>query len=591
MSRYTKESLDILRQKVDLVDVLRSHLQLKKAGGSYKALCPFHDEKSPSFVVQSGDTHYHCFGCGAHGDAIQFLMQHLRMTFSDAVAHLADRFSVVLEAQDAKEEKGVSRSRLKEALDAAVGFFQHYLLYSEEGVVAVRYLMKRGLDLPFIQAFQIGLAPRQEGLLQSFLRSKRFTDEEMIEAGLFAVRGGQVRDFFQERITFPIHDATGSCIGFSARKIRDEVFGGKYINTRETPLFKKSKVLFGLHHSRKRIAKEGHAIIVEGQLDALQLIYHGFDYTVASLGTAFGEDHVRELQRLGATRVYLLFDGDKAGREAAIKTGHHFQKAGIEVMVAVVDSDMDPDLLLAKEGPCAITRELLASKEYLAFLIHELSQKYNPQSPAEKQKIVDEVKAKVAEWTNSVMVHESLKKAARILGLPEDLVGLDLPQRGAVAKQSAVVTPLKSIDPNRILETDLLRWLIVCRDMLPEMLHVVQKNLSIDDFKEPLSQMVYKEILQKAEEGKPFDLVECAPQAEAEEFSDYLSLILNKKVNREKARDLFVNTIQKIKERNWMQERELIKVKIHSGMAGDDEVLALARRFDELKKSPPKVVL
>jgi len=146
MSRYTNESLITLRQKIDLVEVLGSHIQLKRAGASYKALCPFHEEKSPSFVVQRGDSHYHCFGCGAHGDAIQFLMQHIRMSFADAVSHLAERFSVTLEETAIKEEQGVSKMRLKAALSSACRFFRYYLLESEEGNEYLEYLVKRGFS-------------------------------------------------------------------------------------------------------------------------------------------------------------------------------------------------------------------------------------------------------------------------------------------------------------------------------------------------------------------------------------------------------------------------------------------------------------
>src|ERR1700733_5486077 len=357
MARFTNESLQQLKTRINLEEVLSQHVQLKRSGSGFKALCPFHDEKSPSFVVNKGDTNYHCFGCGAHGDAIAFLMQHLKLGFSDAVQQLAERFHVTLEVAEGKsDEKGPSRPRVKDALDAACRYYQALLLYTEEGHQALSYLFKRGISLDFIYAFRVGCASKQSGLLRSYLHSLGFGDEELVDAGLLTDRK---REFFYDRITFPILDPAGAVIGFSARKYKETTTGGKYINSRETAVFKKSKVLFGLHHSRRKIIKQKQAIIVEGGLDALQMIYNGFDTTVAALGTTFGEAHVHELVHLGVTRVFLLFDGDDAGQAAAVKVGHLFQKQSVEVHVATLGSGSDPDSLLAKEGPIAISKALV----------------------------------------------------------------------------------------------------------------------------------------------------------------------------------------------------------------------------------------
>ncbi len=219
MPIFSKESLETLRQKIDLVDVLSSHIDLKRAGASYKALCPFHDEKSPSFMVQKGDTHYHCFGCGAHGDAISFLMTYQKMNFNDAVESLAQRFSVPLEIVEG-EAKGPNKAVLKEALDLASRFFHFYLLHTDEGHEALRYLYSRGLDLPFIQHFQIGLSPKAPGALRKVLHSKFVRDETLQEVGLIVPgKEGGWRDFFHERITFPICDASGAVIGFFCPQI------------------------------------------------------------------------------------------------------------------------------------------------------------------------------------------------------------------------------------------------------------------------------------------------------------------------------------------------------------------------------------
>ncbi len=187
MAIYTKESLETLRQRVDLVEVLNTHLDLKKAGAAYKGLCPFHDEKTPSFMVQKGDTHYHCYGCGAHGDAIQFMIEYQKLSFSDAIENLAQRFGVILETVDNNfEKKGHSKARIKETLQLATELFQFYLLHTNEGKEALEYLYKRNISLEFIQYFGIGLSPKKGGILRKALHSKYISDELMIEAGLLA---------------------------------------------------------------------------------------------------------------------------------------------------------------------------------------------------------------------------------------------------------------------------------------------------------------------------------------------------------------------------------------------------------------------
>lgn len=592
MSRFTKESLETLKSRIDLPEVLSQHIELKRAGAAFKALCPFHDEKSPSFVINRGDAHYHCFGCGAHGDAIQFLMQHVKLSFSDAVQQLAERFQVQLETLESNPDaKRVNRSRLKEALETACRFYQTYLLHTEEGRVGIDYLYKRDLDLGFIHTFRVGLSPKLEGIFRKFMHQSGFGDEELEEAGLLAKRGERYRDFFQERIMFPILDAQGSVIGFSARKYKEGTYGGKYINTSETPLFKKSRVLFGLASSRRRIVKQKQAIIVEGGLDATRMIYHGFDLTVAALGTAFGEDHAHELIHLGVQKVFLLFDGDNAGQEAAVKVGHMFQKKGVEVNVATLGDGQDPDSLLVKDGPVAITQAIIEAKDYLSFLVAHFTKRLTGNSPAEKNQMIQELVQRIREWDNAVMVHESLKRLSALTQVPEDILGVGGVQpRSIIFKRSVANAATQNIDPDRILEGDLLRWLILCGPSVSDLISLSTANIQDADFRVPVAQKVYASVIQTLSEKRELDLLQLTADIDAEEMPLFLSEILSKKVNRDRAREQFVETLLRIKERNWMHEREQVKMKIHSGKATDDELMQLVKQFDELKKSPPKVV-
>ena len=588
MPSFTRDSLETLRSRIDLVEVLTPYVKLQRAGSAYKGLCPFHEERSPSFVIQKGDSHYHCFGCGAHGDAIQFLMTHLRMSFLEAVESLAERFHVPLEeAQGQEKPKGLPKALLKEALDKAAELYHFFLLHTLEGHAALDYLYNRGLDLDFIRKFQFGLAPKQAGLFLRAMRAEKFTDDVLEEVGLYT----KGREFFSDRITIPIRDAVGSCIGFSSRKYKVDTFGGKYINTSETSLFKKSKVLFGLSYCRKTIAKERKAMIVEGQIDALRLIDAGFDWTVAGQGTAFGEDHAKELIHLGIRKVYLAFDGDTAGQEAAVKVGNIFSKDGIEVVVVNMPEKCDPDQLLMEKGPAEWQKLLDSSGDYLSFLVAHLSKTLNVNTPAGKNELVMTIANRIREWDHPLMVHESLRKLAKLTGTPEALIGA--PEENApqiYIKRSASVT-FTDIDPDRILEADLLRWLLLMGQALPQLYDVAAANLTIEHFRVMASRGLFEKIMEAFKAEKPLDLLSLAIDLENPDHQLFMAEVLQKKINRERALACFIETVQRLLERQWMYEREQIKIKIYSGGCSEAEVLELARKFDQLKKVRPQAVV
>lgn len=588
MGTFSRESLELLRSRIDLVEVLNPYVKLQRAGAAFKALCPFHDEKSPSLVIQKGDSHYHCFGCGAHGDAIQFLMTHLKMSFVEAVENLAERFHVTLEevAQGEEQSKGPSKAALKDALLRAHELYQFSLLHTIEGHGALDYLYGRGIDLDFIRTFELGYAPKQPGLLQKILEAQKIPLPILESAGLVS-RG---REMFAERITIPIRDSAGHVIGFSSRKFKPDTFGGKYINSPETAVFKKSKVLFGLSYSRKTIAKEKKALIVEGQIDALRLIHSGFTWTVAGQGTAFGELQAQELIHLGVREVFLALDGDTAGQEAAIKIGHIFQKAGVEVQIVKLPEKWDPDLILQEKGPQEFQKLLERSVDYLTFFVDRLTLSLNVQSPAGKNELIQTISKKIREWDHPLMVRESLKKLARLMQVPESLLSVgdeSIPQ--VYLRKSASVT-LFEVDPDRVLEADLLRWLLLMGESVPELLNIAERNLKPEHLRLQASRILFEKYSHAVREGKPRDLLSLAIDLDQAEPQLFLAEILQKKVNREKAMPFFIETIEKILERNWMQEREEIKLKIFSGKCSEEEVLALAKQFDQLSKTRPQIV-
>ena len=591
MDVLKKESLELLRSRIDLVEALEPHLDLKRAGATFKACCPFHEEKTPSFIVKRGDSHYHCFGCGAHGDAIAFFMNHLKMSFIEAVEHLAERFQIYLEREEMTGgDQRLSKKVLKEAMEKASEFYHTSLLHTKGGHRALLYLYERGITLEFIRTFRIGWAPDEVDLLMCFLSGEKISDEISEMVGLIRVtQSGRKRDFFSDRITFPVQDKMGAVIGFSARKIREETFGGKYINTSETPLFKKSHILFGLSHSRRRIAKERRVIVVEGQIDALRLIHEGIDFVVAGQGTAFGEGHVGELLGLGVNHAYLALDADAAGKAAAVKIGNLFQKKGVEVSIVPIPEGFDPDTLLQEVGPQGFLHLLEQSQTYLSFLVAYHSSQIDMNSPSGKNELVKALSAQIRAWEEPVMIHESLRKLAELLRMPENLIGVDdvvIPNL-YVKREEAV--SMHRFDPDKVIESDLVRWLLLAGESHPEIVERIALNLSKEDFKHPLTGKLFEIYYQFVAEEKPRDLLSIGIQLADGEEEGFLSELLQKKINMQRIEEGVNDTIKNLLTRKWMEQREALKAKIHEGSLPDETLLELARAFDEMKRNPPQV--
>ncbi len=591
MKAYTKESLELLRSRINLVEVLEPHVRFTKSGASYKGLCPFHDEKTPSFIVNRSDSHYHCFGCNAHGDAISFLMNYQKLSFQESVEYLADKFQVHLEYQEGKKDyAGPSKLEIKNVLDIAARFYNFYLMHTEDGKRALEYLYKRAVDLDFVKIFQIGYSPKDPYIFQKYMADNKVSKNLLQIAGLVRTYpSGQAKDFFTDRIMIPIKDAFGKTIGFTARKYNDEVIGGKYVNTPETLVFKKSKVLFGINYSRKQITKQRKAIVVEGQLDALRLIHQGYSNTIASQGTAFTEDHANELINLGINQVYIAFDSDSAGIDAAIKVGDIFQKKAIESYVLEIPNGLDPDSILIEHGPKFFDKLLKEAKDYLTFLVNTYSKRINVKSPAGKNELVQTIVNKIKRWEQPLMVHESLRKLAKLTKTPEEIIDQNKIALNIYQKEEK--TSEFKVNPDLILEADILRFLFLMGQTTEEFVKIAQLNLKDFHFKVEACKNIYFKYLTSYKENKSKDLLSLIIDMENEEHQKFLSEILEKKINPDRAKESFFVAVQKVLNRHWMEKREEIRQKIQSGTCSDEKAIELAKKFDEIKNQRPEIIL
>ena len=380
-----REDVETVRERAQIEDFVGAHVTLKSAGvGSLKGLCPFHDERSPSFHVRPQVGRWHCFGCGEGGDVISFVQKIDGLSFTEAVEHLAGRTGVELRYEEGGGPRsGVdtgSRRRLLEAHSVAAQFYAEQL--ATPGAAAGRaFLAERGFDRSHAEQFGMGFAPQGWDSLLRHLRGRGFTEPELIASGLMSQGNRGVYDRFRGRLVWPIREVTGDTIGFGARKLFEEDQGPKYLNTPETALYKKSQVLYGLDLAKREIAKTHQAVVVEGYTDVMAAHLSGVPTAVATCGTAFGADHARIVRRLigdssgvggvqlasGASvggEIIFTFDGDAAGQKAAMRAFGEDQSFSAQTFVAVEPSGMDPCELRQARGPDAV-RALVAGRSPL----------------------------------------------------------------------------------------------------------------------------------------------------------------------------------------------------------------------------------
>jgi DNA primase len=343
VARIRQEDIETVRERTDIVKVVSQYLTLRKAGhDSLIGLCPFHTEKTPSLSVSPSKQVYYCFGCHAGGDAVRFLRDLESLTFAEAIERLAKDAGVTLryEVESQGERRAASRRQsLHRAVEEAAGLYHRMLLEGREGADARAYLAGRSIDRDQATEFQIGYAPMYSDFLLRRL-AQRFSPEILVEAGLATKdASGGVRDQFRGRITFPIHDLSGQAVGFGARLLSGE--GPKYLNSRETPVYHKGKVLYNLHRARGSATRSGEAYVVEGYTDVIALSHAGVPTAVATCGTALGEEHLQLLSRF-AQRVVLAFDSDEAGARAAERAYAFHERFPLQVLVLVLPEGLDP---------------------------------------------------------------------------------------------------------------------------------------------------------------------------------------------------------------------------------------------------------
>ncbi len=459
---YDQRIIEQVQSLNDIVEVLSNYIVLKRAGRGFKAVCPFHGEKTPSFHVNPERQIFHCFGCGEGGDVFAFLMKHEQMSFPEALKMLAERVHVTLpETSFQKQEKSQS-DVLYQIYEQAQNFYRAQFLETQAAAKARDYWKARGFGSEEAKTYGIGYAPDDWRQLFEFLSKKGFKQDLLLKSGLFGRSGqGNPYDLFRSRLMFPIHNLQNKVMAFGGRILESgaktdskstEKQGPKYLNSPETDIFKKRREFYGLPAARKSLLSQGDIrrfLIVEGYMDCIQLQVHGFQNTVATLGTALTPEHVRILKRY-IDEAIMVYDGDKAGEEAALRGLDVFLEEGLSVRALSLPKGMDPDDFIRSKGEAALREMVENAQDFFDFKLRALLSKYNKTDSIGLLKITNEFFDTFLKIQSSVLLDRYLKRLASSLGVDERSIRQEfskLQSKGKMMRQGEPAQPAQPAQP------------------------------------------------------------------------------------------------------------------------------------------------
>ena len=551
---FSEELIEEIRQRNDIVDVISGYVKLQKKGSSYFGLCPFHNEKSPSFSVSRQKQMYYCFGCGAGGNVITFIMEYENYTFAEAVRLLAERAGVdIPEVEYSKEakEKADLKVTLLEINKLAAKYF-YAQLKTEHAKHAHTYLTRRGLSEDTITAFGLGYSNKYSDDLYKYLKTKGYSDELLVKAGLISASEKGVYDKFWNRVMFPIMDANNRVIGFGGRVMGDGE--PKYLNSPETEVFDKSRNLYGLN--RARTSRKSYFLICEGYMDVIALHQAGFNNAVASLGTAFTPGHAALIKRY-VNEVYLTFDSDGAGTKAALRALPILKEAGITAKIIRMDPYKDPDEFIKNLGAEAFEERINKARNGFLFSLEVLERDYDMTSPEGKTSFFNEAAKRLTEFEEEIernnyieavaeKYHISIDSLRRLVAKTAIKVGQATP---ATKPKQTTAKDRGKEDGNLQSQKILLTWLIENEQIFNQ----IKKYISPQDFTKELYQTVAELLYEQYEEGN------LIPAKVMNHFTD-------EEEHREVA-SLFNTRIQKLEtkaEQEKALKETIIRVKSHS---------------------------
>lgn len=553
---YSDDIIEEVRMKNDIVDVVSQYVKLNRKGSSYFGLCPFHNEKTPSFSVTPSKQMYYCFGCGAGGNVFNFIMEYENFTFGEALQHLADRAGVALpkiEYSREAQEKAQRKALLMEINKKAAQYF-YYLLKGKSGEAAYRYLTGRGLSDETIRKFGLGYSDKYSDSLYRYLKSKEYSDEILRESGLFNVdeRHGMY-DKFWNRVIFPIMDVNNRVIGFGGRVMGDGK--PKYLNSPETKIFDKSRNLYGMNVARA--SRKNYLIVCEGYMDVISMHQAGFTNAVASLGTALTSGHASLLKRY-TKEVLLLYDSDEAGVRAALRGIPILKDAGIQARVVDLKPYKDPDEFIKNMGSEAFEERLTQAMDSFMFRVAAAEKEFSMEEPQGQNRFFDHCAGMLLDLEDALERNLYIDAIVKKYGKPSHIEAEDLRKRvnGLALKGTKAegrASPKKALQEKKKAESAaqkaqklMLTWLVT----YPGIFDTVEKYIKPEDFVEPLYREVAEMLfLQKAEgEVNPARLLNSFTDSEQQrEVASLFNAAIHLETAEEQNR-AFADTVMRIKE-------------------------------------------
>lgn len=415
--RIPEDFISEVRSNVNIVDVISQYVSLEKKGKDYIGLCPFHQEKTPSFTVNADKQFFKCFGCGKGGNVFKFLMYKDDLTFPESVERVAE-FAHIAMPNGYGHNSGTKLNPLMQMHQDAVDFYHRVLLTTKAGERGMQYAQKRELDQEILDHFKIGYAPKADNVLITYLRSKGYQDDDLAQSGLFVqARDGQLYDRFRDRLIFPLDNENGRTIGFSGRRISDDKTEAKYMNSPETEIFTKSKVLFHFAEAKKAARGEGHLVLYEGYMDVIAAYKAGVKSGIASMGTSLTDDQIYLLRRI-TPNIIINYDGDDPGVHAEERAARMFNKDGnFNLGIVVLPEKLDPDEYVKKYGAEKYLEEVKGALTPTDFFLKRLEQKYNLDNDREKIAYLGEAVKEIAQVRNPVEQDMYTEKLAKSSGV------------------------------------------------------------------------------------------------------------------------------------------------------------------------------
>jgi DNA primase len=493
-----------IREKIDVVSFIQEFIPIKKAGRNFKANCPFHNEKTPSFMINPERQIWHCFGCGKGGDVYSFLIEYERLEFPEALRTLAKRAGVTLTSRPGQIGQSSKKEKIYELNALAKDFYHYILTRHNAGKKAINYLNERRVTTKIIETFMLGFAPASGSALTKYLiEKKRFTAQDLVEAGLAAQWGGRTRDFFQGRLIFPLVDHRDNVVGFAGRVLDKNATTAKYINTRETLVYHKGEQVYALNTTKDPIRKANQVIICEGEFDVISCFQNGITNVIGVKGTALTQQQVNLLNRF-AEKITFCFDGDKAGQEAIKRSLPVVEKKGLTASVIEIPNAKDPDEAL-KNSPSLFKKAVREDQPVYDYLINQAIKLNNTETIEGKKNITDELLPLISAIKNEIIKEHYLKKIADVLSTSYESVAREI-EKLSIKEQIQIVpaTPSTKRQKEEVLEEYLLS-LIIQSDNPKQVFENAMKTLSSSLTNERACQKILYHLLDHFAKGNTFD--------------------------------------------------------------------------------------